>query len=162
MKDDLINKISKLIAKLKKDNIQAKLLIMIIEMLKRLKSEYSINRYDVINEFVAIEIIDKNLIHYINIEVTNSNIEFRGDSFEMVYFFDNPSFALDYKDIIMSFFEGKYNVISYFSKKLKKEAFGVVWDNRELSEYDNLKEAVRFIRSKVIREFKERGLKLID
>jgi hypothetical protein len=161
MKEELINKIEVVVHRLGKDSFHAQLLLVIIKMLQRLKPDAKINRYEVIDDFVSIELLYQTLPEYIDIEITKNNIEIRGDGYEMIYFFDRNSFELKYMDLIAAFFKGDYKVLSYLGEKGKKEAFGVIWDNENLKSFNNQKEGVNFFEGAVKEEFSKDGLEIV-
>lgn len=161
MKKELINEIEGVAHRLGQDSFHSQLLLLIVKMLQRLKTSVKINRYEVIDDFISIELLYQALPEYIDLEITKSNIEIRGDGYEMIYFFDEDSFQLNYKDLIVAFFKGDYKVISYLGEKGKKEAFGVIWCSENLKNFNNHKEGVNFFKGIIKEEFPKDGLDLI-
>lgn len=161
MKEELINKIKGVVQRLGQDSFHSRLLLLIIKMLRSIKPDVKINRYEVIGDFVSIELLYQTLSEYIDIEIAKSNIEIRGDGYEMIYFFDGKSFELKYRDLIVAFFKGDYKVLSYLDKKGKKVAFGVIWNNENLKSFNDQKECVTFFKVAVKEEFSKDGLKIV-
>lgn len=161
MKEELINKIEEVVNGLGQNSFHSQLLQLIVKMLQKLKPDIIINRYLVIDDFVSIELFHKGLSDYVDIEITKSNIEIRGDGYEMIYFFDRDSFELKYTDLIVAFFKGEYRVMSYFGEKGKKEAFGIIWNNESLMSFNNEKEGVNFFKEAIKKSFSKDGLEIV-
>ncbi len=161
MKKELIKRIKGILHRFSQDSFHSQLLLLIIKMLQRLKPNIKISRYEVIDDFVSFELLNQGLLQYIDIDITKSNIEIRGDGFEMIYFFDRDSFKLKYMDLIVSFFKGHYKVLSYLRERGKKEAFGVIWNSENLKSFNNKKESVNFFKGEVKEEHSRDGLELI-
>jgi hypothetical protein len=102
-----------------------------------------------------------NYLEYIDLEITKSNIEIRGDGYELTYFFDTNDFELNYKNLILAFFRGEYKVLTYLNKKGIKEAFSVIWNNENLKRFNN-KEGVFFSQGAIRDKLSKDGLEIIS
>ena len=144
------------------NSLHYKVVYLVVEMLDKLKSGIKSNKHAVVDGFISIELLNQEVSEYIDIEITSSNIEIRGDGFEMLFFFDNELFKSNYSELLTSFFTGQYKIISYLGKGDKKEAFGIVWDKENLGCFNIEKEKVNFFRSPIEKQITKSGTSLID
>ena len=162
MKEELIKKMEDLLSRSSQNSIHSMLLLLMMDMIRKLKPVVNINKFEVVDSFVSIELLHRDILEYVDIEVAKSNIEMRGDGYEMIYFFDSKYFKSKYTNLLTSFFKGEYTVASYMGKDGKKEAFGIIWNDKNLDCFNNEKEEVGFFRGLVTTKVSKDGLSWVD
>lgn len=160
---DLFKMLDQIKSDINSDSIHYKVLSLFEKYLENLNEKVLIKDVRIINKFVFVGLgfKDKSEEDFIDIEITKSNLEIRGNGFEMTFFYDIDKFKLLYERLITSFFKGDYRIISYFGNDKRKEAFGVIWNEDDLAFFNNQIEKVHFIGKKITDVYYQNGIILI-